>query len=288
MRVLAGEAPHAHRREHVEVGRERAHATPRSAPGRCPCRCSRARPRRRRTRGPRRRGAWRSPGATAPTRAGTCPRRARWPGSRARGSRRRTRRARRRRCASTAPAASARARIVVPRVVGRLADVDRERDHLGAPLLLDPLHRHRRVETARVREHHSLGHRRSPLFVAIYRARRARPSSAATARAAGALRAHHDDRVVAGDGAEHVGEPGPVERGADDVRRTRRRAQHDEVRRCAPPPPRTRPSPGGGGRRARRAPWRARGSRRPSRRRGCAPSPRRAPRGRGSPWPAWR
>src|SRR5690349_19420727 len=38
---------------------------------------------------------------------------------------------------------------------------------------------------------------------------------------------HH--RVVAGDGAEHVAELGLVEGAGEEVRRTRRRAQHDEV-----------------------------------------------------------
>ncbi len=50
-------------------------------------------------------------------------------------------------------------RLPVGRVgVRLLADVDRERDHLRAPLLLDPLHRDGGVEPARVREHHALGH----------------------------------------------------------------------------------------------------------------------------------
>ena len=60
----------------------RAPAPPRrsrSAPGRCPCRCSRGPPRWRRARGPRPPGAWRSAAATAPRPAGSGPRRARRP-----------------------------------------------------------------------------------------------------------------------------------------------------------------------------------------------------------------
>ena len=63
--------------------------------------------------------------------------------------------------ASIAPATSAPLTDGLPvRGVGvrLLADVDRERDDLRAPLLLDPLHRDGRVETARVREHHPLCH----------------------------------------------------------------------------------------------------------------------------------
>ena len=43
------------------------------------------------------------------------------------------------------------------------------------------------------------------------------------------LGGHDEQRVVAGDGAEHAGQPGPVERRADDVGRARRGAQDDEV-----------------------------------------------------------
>ena len=41
-------------------------------------------------------------------------------------------------------------------VVGRLAQVDAERHHLGVVLVLDPLQHHRRVQAARVQEHHAV------------------------------------------------------------------------------------------------------------------------------------
>ena len=61
---------------------------------------------------------------------------------------------------STAPAA---ARALADRSSSspgvELADVDRARDHLDAPLLADPPHRDRRVEPTRVRQHNSLAPR---------------------------------------------------------------------------------------------------------------------------------
>ena len=80
-----------------------------------------------------------------------------------------------------------------------------------------------------------------------------------------------EQRVVAGDGAEHVGEAGPVERGADHVRASPAACAARRGCRCARPRPRTPPSPGEVVVGTALAPWRARGSRRPSCRRGCAP-----------------
>ncbi len=41
-------------------------------------------------------------------------------------------------------------------VVGRLPEVDAERDHLGVVLVLDPLEHHRGVQAARVQQHHAM------------------------------------------------------------------------------------------------------------------------------------
>ena len=82
----------------------------RSGPGRCPCRCSRGRPRRRPRAWRPRRGAARSAAGRAPWPAGRRPGRARWPGGAARRSRSRSARGRRRRTRATrrptSPAAS--------------------------------------------------------------------------------------------------------------------------------------------------------------------------------------
>ena len=51
--------------------------------------------------------------------------------------------------------------------------------------------------------------------------------------AAGRVAADHQHGVVAGDGAEDVGELGPVERGGEELRGARRGAQHDQVGRLA-------------------------------------------------------
>ena len=60
---------------------------------------------------------------------------------------------------STAPAASARARIVASSIESAvLADVDRERDHLDAEVVDHPAHRDRRVESPAVGQHDPLGH----------------------------------------------------------------------------------------------------------------------------------
>ena len=112
--VLAGQAPDAGRgedRRDRAPGRARP---PRSAPGRSPCPCTRARRPSRRGAAPRPRDGARSPGATARRRAGTCPRSGRWPGAPARRTARPSRGGRRPRRASTAPAASARVPDGVP------------------------------------------------------------------------------------------------------------------------------------------------------------------------------
>ena len=242
--------PHtAHRREHVEVGRQGRAPTPRSAPGRCPCRCSRAPRRRRRTRAPPA-TRWREiTGRDSADTSGYLPsyRALAWIAGTRKSS------ANSARASTTAGLDGAgRQRPLaddVPRVVGLLADVDRERDDLGAPLLLDPLHRHRRVETAGVREHHSLGH--ASLSSCLETGQGGQLGG--DGRAAVVVRAHHDDRVVAGHRAEHVGKPARSRAERDDVGRAGRRPQHHEVRASARPRPRTPPSPVGGGRRARPA-----------------------------------
>ena len=95
--VLAGQAPDPGRARRCR-GRGRGRARPpRSAPGRCPCPCSRGPPPSPRGGGPRRRGGARSPGATARRRAGTCPRSGRWPAGPARRTARPSRGGRRRR-----------------------------------------------------------------------------------------------------------------------------------------------------------------------------------------------
>ncbi len=99
--------------------------------------------------------------------------------------------------------------------------------------------------------------------------------------AADLLGADQDDRVVARHRAEHVGDARRGRAPTPPRARSRGACAARRGSRCATPPPRTPPSPGAGGRRARCAPWRARGSRRPSSRRGSAPSPRPAPPGRG-------
>ena len=135
-----------------------------------------------------------------------------------------------------------------PRPRPDLADVDRQRDHLDAPLLLDPPHRDRRVEPARVREHHSLGVHASPLLPPRYRARRARRAGAGDrarrrrSRRTRRAPCRHRRRCRARRGTR----PGRA--------RSRRRARSPAAcaarRGCpsAPPRPRTRPSPAGDGR----------------------------------------
>ena len=108
--LLARHAPVADGREHGEIGRERRRPQPRSAPGRCPCRCSRGRPHRRRSRGRPPPSSPRSAAARAPRPAGTGPRTARRPA--ASGSTNRSANSRRASITTTspAPACAARAR----------------------------------------------------------------------------------------------------------------------------------------------------------------------------------
>ena len=48
--------------------------------------------------------------------------------------------------------------------------------------------------------------------------------------AAGRVAAHQQDGVVAGNGAETVGQGGMVDGGGEELRRSGRSAQHDEIR----------------------------------------------------------
>ena len=100
----------------------------------------------------------------------------------------------------------------------------------------------------------------------------------------------HDERCVSSPATVPSTSGSPARSSAEpiDVRRARRRAQHDEVgavrhldHELAHDPAEVVVGRGA-------PPWRARGSRTPSSRRGCGPSPRRAPRGRGSPSPGSR
>ena len=129
--------------------------------------------------------------------------------------------------ASTAPAAIARStmRLVVD-AAAVLADVDGEGDDLDAVVLDHPADGDGRVESAGVREHDSLGH----LGLAPHEAGEVGELGGDLG-AADALGGDDDQGVVAGDGAEDVGQRGPVEGGADDVGRAGRRAQDDEVGR---------------------------------------------------------
>ena len=174
--------------------------------------------------------------------------------------------------------------------VGQLADVDRARDDLDAPLLAI---QRTATEVSRPPEYasttrlalHDLGS--FLLLVSAQSPARAASSAATSAPPADSL---HDD--------EHVSSPATVpstsgsharsSARADDVRASRAACAARRCWRCGPPRRRTRPSTAAGGRRTGPAPWRSRGWRTPSRRPGCAPSPRRAPRGRGSPSPASR
>ena len=146
------------------------------------------------------------------------------------------------------PRRAARSRIVSSSSPAELADVDRERDHLDAPLLARSSARR---PTCRA---HPSTRARLAWASTVLSARLSRVSASDAGaqagepgelgghlRAAGRFGAHDEHRVVTGDGAEHVRAGRPVERGADDVRAARRRAQHDEVARCARPRRRTRP-----------------------------------------------
>ena len=211
-RVLAGEAPHAHRREHVEVGRERARPTPRSAPGRCPCPCSRARRRRRRARAAARTRCSRDDRArqrrdervlALVERVGA--------DGRARGTRRRTRRA-----ASTTTR--------LDRAGGERPVADRRPSRRRSAGRRRPRARRPRAPHSSVIHRTATDVSSPPEYASTTRfgmSRFLRRSETGEAgelggdvRAARLLRAHHDDRVVAGHRAEHVGEAGPVERDA--------------------------------------------------------------------------
>ena len=141
--------------------------------------------------------------------------------------------------ASMAPAASAR-RLHDLVVLGGLADVDGQRDDLDAEVVDHPAHGDGRVEATAVGEDDALGHVRflvaGEVGVEGCGARgpaRSRELAWATCGAAGVLGDDDDQGVVAGDGAEHLGQAGAVEGGADDVGGARWRAQDDEVARVA-------------------------------------------------------
>ena len=152
--LVAAHLPLAHRRDDLQVRRRASRRSPRCAPGRSPCRCTRGRSCRRRARGPRHgelgqerpaeRGEQRVPALVA----------ARSPGSPGRRSRARTPPWRRRPGSRRAQVEGLLAHGV--EVVVRLAQVDAERHHLGVVLVLDPLEHHRRVQAARVEQHHAV------------------------------------------------------------------------------------------------------------------------------------
>ena len=87
-RVLAAvDRPHAPGRDDLELGGEGPCTRARSAPGRCPCRCSRGPARRRRSRAPPRPGRGPAPAGPAMCRAGSGPGRPRARAGRARRTR---------------------------------------------------------------------------------------------------------------------------------------------------------------------------------------------------------
>ena len=115
----------------------------------------------------------------------------------------------------------------VPVVVGVLADIDGEGDDVDVPFVVHPFDGDGGVEAAGVGEDDAAG---------LVGAHRLVGSEAGEGGefggdvgAAGVFGADDDEGVVTGDVAEDVGEAGPVEGGADDVRRAGRCAEDDEV-----------------------------------------------------------
>ena len=189
--------------------------------------------------------------------------------------------------------------------LGRLADVDGDRDDLD-PLVLDqPPDGHRRVQPSAVGQYHPLRH--DLLLVVVEPSAGAAPRSTSLfdgwassgvepghRRPAGRPRCapptprrHHQHGVVAGHRADHPGEAAAVEGRADDVGRTRRGAQDDQVARVVGLDHPLAQHPAEvvlGGHLLGRA---ARAGRRPSPRRAGAPSPPPAPRGPATPSSGW-
>ena len=120
--------------------------------------------------------------------------------------------------------------------LGRLADVDRDGDHLDALVLDQPAHGHRRIEASAVGQHHSLSHGQSLPCSSSFSI-----SSLGDAGHVAQTRRHrlapqllvddHQDRVVPGHRADDRVQPAPIERRAYDMGRSGRRAQHHQVAR---------------------------------------------------------
>ena len=200
--------PHDPRRRDHRDRRARARgAETRAAPGRCPCRGSRARSPSRLPSARSRPACLRDQRpARARSPADSDPRRARRLQRRQDVVARRTPRARRARARATAPSASARSRTSVE--LAPLPDVERHRDHLGAVLLRQPGDGDRRVEPAGIRE------RRFVPLLSRFPIDRLHPTcivsrSPSTARERGRARAtaDHQDGVVAGDRPDDVRQP---------------------------------------------------------------------------------
>ena len=87
------------------------------------------------------------------------------------------------------------------------------------------------VQTSGVRKNDPLGHGVLPskLSVSIFGVARPVGELVGQRLAAGDVAGHDEDGVVAGDGADDVGQPGPVQRAGQELRRARRGAQHGDV-----------------------------------------------------------
>ena len=116
-------------------------------------------------------------------------------------------------------------------VLAALTEVDGDRHHLATGLLADPADRDRGVQAAGVRQDDAFGHEVDLLVqcfsgLSVY-CRFFEGGGQLGARHRFAR--HHEDGVIAGDGAHHVGQRRPVDGTRQVVRRAGRGAQHRQV-----------------------------------------------------------
>ena len=114
-------------------------------------------------------------------------------------------------------------------VLAALADVDGDRDHLGAGLLGQVRDGDGGVQASGEREDDPLGHGVVLPSTCVFRGGPSAASLSPSAAPPIGLAGHDEDRVVAGDGADDLGQAGAVDRAGQELRRARRGAQHDQV-----------------------------------------------------------